>query len=828
MARRKKHADRIQASQGGSKTFPPIKSFGGSACKITAEVAIDGKPTPLPRFAGKAYTGDRMRPEGWWQDVVIDLTGVETPKEHRPALRQHDHMMPVGHTDRWHVHPTEGIDVEGVFSGQDQHRNTVIEPAGNGFPWQLSVGADPLETTEIKAGETATINGRDFTGPLVISRKTRLKEISFVPLGADDATFVKVAASSTGRFAMEVKELLKAAMKTLRVKAGSPCHYSDGDIDNMDEAKAKAALKDCMKYADDTAKEEKDAEEKEKKDKAESAARTSLNGAGVGGSVFNKDAYLKELRAAQAEENLRVGAIRAACNQHGVGKTTVKVNGSELVVNSLADHAIAAGWTVDQVNAQILEAIRTHRPSEGFVAGGLGYSTSNPLSHLNERTMEWAILEATSAGSPNSIRKLDDDDTYSTSIGNGNRIRRLPFELEHRTKTDLKAMYSDNTRQQGYDISRRGRLTLKETLNMLGVASGLRPNKFAGESDFRDFLKGWEYQENLTNFGARPGIQADGTSNMSLPNVLANVLNKYALVGYLNVEQAWRRLSSVRNVPDFKPVKPINLLGYVMYQQLSQSGELPSGSLYDQAFSNQALPYGLIMTIPWTIIVNDDIGMLQMVPLLIGRGAGLALNNEFFAVFMNPGTADDGNSFYNNSTGTHGTPPAYQATAGANYISGGTSAFSPGALQLLKTLRDQQFDPTGYPLGIAESKPILAFPSPLWQTVKSLYISEKYTGISSGASTPADNPWRGEFEPVQSVYLDNSNYVNYSATAFYMLYDPALMPSFETVFLNGDTPQVLTAGPDFQFNRLGISIRGTMAFGCNQQNFRGAYKSAGA
>jgi hypothetical protein len=40
----------------------------------------------------------------------------------------------------------------------------------------------------------------------------------------------------------------------------------------------------------------------------------------------------------------------------------------------------------------------------------------------------------------------------------------------------------------------------------------------------------------------------------------------------------------------------------------------------------------------------------------------------------------------------------------------------------------------------------------------------------------------------------------------------------EVAFLNGvDTPAVLQAGPDYQFDRLGISIRGTMPFGVNQQ-----------
>jgi phage head maturation protease len=132
-----------------------------------------------------------MRPNGWGGPIIIDLDGVEIPSQHRPALRQHNHEAIVGHTTAVNV-SRRGFEVEGTFSGQDHHAAGVVEPASRGFQWQLSVGADPLQTEYLEHGEEATVNNRKITGPMTISRQTRLGEISFVPLGADGDTHVIV------------------------------------------------------------------------------------------------------------------------------------------------------------------------------------------------------------------------------------------------------------------------------------------------------------------------------------------------------------------------------------------------------------------------------------------------------------------------------------------------------------------------------------------------------------------------------------------------------------------------------------------------------------
>ncbi|HZZ77456.1 MAG TPA: hypothetical protein VFE62_02995, partial [Gemmataceae bacterium] len=175
----------------------------------------------LPTFEGLAYTGVDMQPMGWGGRVVIDLAGVVIPNQHRPVLRQHDPEKIAGHTTKVDVHRTKGITVAGVFSGQPEHVNAVVVPAKNGFQWQMSIGADPLEISYLDAGKETKVNGRTVAGPLAISRRTVLGEVSFVPLGADGATSAYVNAK-------HAHKLLAAATPAQCWSIGE---RDDGDID---------------------------------------------------------------------------------------------------------------------------------------------------------------------------------------------------------------------------------------------------------------------------------------------------------------------------------------------------------------------------------------------------------------------------------------------------------------------------------------------------------------------------------------------------------------------------------------------------------------------
>ncbi|MCZ2341687.1 MAG: hypothetical protein LC104_07805 [Bacteroidales bacterium] len=154
----------------------------------------DGKPK-LPRFEMVAYTGGSMRLGGWSHPVVVDLAGMAIPSQNRPIRVGHSADRLVGHTEA--VASNSGqLVASGVLSIPGSDTDRIVAGSKNGFQWQASIGASVEQFEFVKDGQVAQANGREFSGPVVIVRKSTLGEISFVDLGADGNTRANVAAKA--------------------------------------------------------------------------------------------------------------------------------------------------------------------------------------------------------------------------------------------------------------------------------------------------------------------------------------------------------------------------------------------------------------------------------------------------------------------------------------------------------------------------------------------------------------------------------------------------------------------------------------------------------
>lgn len=741
--------------------------------------AGDGKPA-LKKFSMTGYTGGAMN-VGFGMPVVVDLQGMTVLRQANPILMSHDPSAIVAHTTAVDV-SAQRVKVAGVMSGVGPAAQEVQALAANGFPWQASIGASIQQREYVDAGKTVQVNGRNFTGPLMVARKTVLGEVSFVPIGADQNTSATVTAKHTEGGPVNFEQWLKAA-------GLDPATLTDA---------AKAQLKAAY-----------EAEVKAKANPVQAPAPGTPATPATPPVDFAAEVQkqIQAGREALAAETKRVGEIQVRCRRHGV--TEVEIDGADgkKAKVALEAHAIQAGWTPDQAE---LHALRAARP---VVPGGHVYSTTTP--EVSEAVLEAALLQAAKHEF-----HLQDDSFYFDQV-QGQAVRRVPERLQREAQGEIKARYTDQV-QQAAHTAFRGRMGPQQLFRVAFRASGHhRELDFSGEMGVKAALTTWDHMER------ERVIRAEGSSNLSIANVLANVLNKFALQGYLFVEQAWREICAIRSVNDFKPSKSINLLGDVMFKQLGPSGELENASLGDQAFANQAQPFGRILTIPWTHLVNDDLGMLTGAPLKIGQGAGLALNDAIWTLWkqMAAGTTlgDDGTAFWRTSSSA-----VVGKVSGPNKITGGTSALSSTALKLAKALFDKQTDPNGNPLGFDGMMPTLLFPPSLWQVATELVrFSQLVYGGGSAALQPQGNVWAGTFKPVMSRYIENANYGN-TATGWWILFNALALAVIEVAFLNGvDTPAVLQAGPDYQFDKLGISIRGTMPFGANAQNFRGGVFAVG-
>lgn len=167
-----------------------------TASKELEIIAAEGgdETSSLPKFRMVAYTGGLMRLSGWRYPVVIDLAGLSVPSQSRPIRFAHDALSGVGHTDMIRVEGGQLI-ASGVVSRDTAAAREVVVSSKNGFPWQASVGASVEDVEFIKNDQNALVNGKQFSGPLNVVRRSTLGEISFVDLGADGSTSASVNAS---------------------------------------------------------------------------------------------------------------------------------------------------------------------------------------------------------------------------------------------------------------------------------------------------------------------------------------------------------------------------------------------------------------------------------------------------------------------------------------------------------------------------------------------------------------------------------------------------------------------------------------------------------
>ena len=174
---------------------PEIKGAVVFTCTpewVAAAAGEEGKPK-IPTFKMTAYTGIPFLQDWSNAPVIVDLEGLTIPSQNLPVRLQHDPAQGVGHLDSIDNNGKK-LTATGIVSRDTEAAREVVISAGKGFPWQASMGARIMKMDYIDDGNKVAVNGRNWTGPLTVARKAVLGEISFVDLGADTKTSVRVAA----------------------------------------------------------------------------------------------------------------------------------------------------------------------------------------------------------------------------------------------------------------------------------------------------------------------------------------------------------------------------------------------------------------------------------------------------------------------------------------------------------------------------------------------------------------------------------------------------------------------------------------------------------
>lgn len=292
----------------------------------------------------------------------------------------------------------------------------------------------------------------------------------------------------------------------------------------------------------------------------------------------------------------------------------------------------------------------------------------------------------------------------------------------------------------------------------------------------------------------RPGDNASMTkaikaafSTVDIPNVLSNVAHKFVLAGFGAVGEDWRKVSRAVPVTDFKAVKGVRLVMGGVLKPLSKGGELQHVSLSDESRDLAAATKGSIVGITREDLINDDLGVLSMIPERFGQMAGRTINKDVFGAISR-------------TVGDYGA-----STSGALSVANLATAY-----KLALGITDTNGDYLG-----AMPNVILASPSN-YLTALNIYQSEQITGTSSEKGK--NNVMRGLLAPITSQFLGSGT--------DYWLFNSAF-PLVDVAFLNGrTTPVVETAEADF--NQLGIQMRCYFDYGAAAGELKAAVYSTGA
>ena len=293
--------------------------------EFTLIEAAGGKP----KVAGIAYSGGKMNLPGWKYQVVVDLAGMEIP-ETVPLLTNHENKTDarVGMISASVKNNT--LEITGEIVSENDDAKNIVAQCKAGADWQLSIGAD-VKDCELVQGKRE-VNGQEVEGPFYHIKKSVLREVSIVAVGADAHTAMRV---------------------TAQFNIANP-NLNEGEKNTMSEAQketkavtaaAEPAKAEPEKKVEAAAPTAPAAEPEKKPDTAKAEAVP----AAITASAPDVTATAREAAVAAVKaERERVSAIQSIC----AGEFP-----------EIEKEAISAGWTPEVVTKKVLETIRAERPA---------------------------------------------------------------------------------------------------------------------------------------------------------------------------------------------------------------------------------------------------------------------------------------------------------------------------------------------------------------------------------------------------------------------------------------------------------------------------------
>lgn len=553
----------------GHQVATELRADGGPVELVAADGGEDGQAA-LPRFKMTAYTGGKMRPQGFYRDVVVDLSGLKIAGGARPILLNHDSNQPVGHSEAGEIKNTgRQITAEGTISAASPDSERVTRSSGNGFPWRSSIGASIEKIVFLDDGETTQVNGRRVVGPAYIVRAGTLREISFVTLAGDDRSSATVTATREGALPMTFEQWL----------AARGLDQQDLSADAMDALRAAYDAEQDLQAGGDQ--DQDPPGDEPGRSRPHRPQRQLQAGADEGDDPVDQ---LAAASAAELDRQHRIAELCAAAD-HVPENRRLEIRAQ----------ATRERWDTTKTELELLRASRagagslniqsrqsvTGQPTPGTLVAALCYAANSIPEAIIARGLPQQDVDRATSGA---YRNLD-----------------LHCLMEQVILTAT---------GQHYTGPRRSNDFIRATMR------AERALHARHELDFSSLEA------------------ASGFTTISLSGILGNVANKQLLASFEAVETVHQYLTQPVSHSDFKVHTRYRLDATGGFKKVGADGELKHGGLEESPYTAQLDTYGMIIALTRRHMYNDDLGAFLQIPTLIGRLSALAMEEAFFVLLL--------------------------------------------------------------------------------------------------------------------------------------------------------------------------------------------------
>lgn len=572
----KRHSERHDvATELSYREFAVRASSLDEAGRSVEAIISTEAPVPMPD-----YQRGEIVPE------VLLTSGAQFPSSRQvPFLDSHARNSTSDQLGSVRTIRTDGEIIVGRLHF-DESANTQWNKVRAGHITDVSAGYQVLKRTYVAQGKTATVGGRSFTGPVNVVTSWRLKEVSLVPIGADDQAKLR------GFKPQSLKgNVMNPELKAKLIARGMPADLSDEAATTW--AMNRAAMEPD---GDETAKKkaEEEAAAKAKEDAAKAAKNITGRSAGNDGASSIDPAVLSQAVRAALDEQRKIEAGNLV-----MARNLCELAGTPDLANrcaELGDEASMRKFLLEERAKQSTEIGSSFRLDPG------------PQQLEKHRG---------ALGTALTLRSLQNTGVASEKI---NAI----FPVDKRAKDAHIFQHASL-----YDLAR-------EALEMDGVRT-----RGASRESIAIAALGWPEKVNMRATG--PGYH----QTASFPKLVQDAINKSMQVGYTEFPATW--LGPMRqgaSVADFKQIHRMRMgaIPNVPVWPDNTNPEQASFADADETYAVEAYSYEISFS--WRLLINDDMDALSRAPAQLGNAFSRTVNKAAWSKVTGNPTMSDGKALF--------------------------------------------------------------------------------------------------------------------------------------------------------------------------------------